>query len=366
MREHALHALCPYFAMFPPEFARAAILRYTKATELVFDPFSGRGTTLLEAVLLGRRAIAADTNPVAFCVSAAKAKPPRLGTVLVALDALEAEYRDVARQMRRKSAHASPFFSWAYQRETLAQILFLRHRLQWRVRQLDRFIAALALGHLHGEGSPYYFSNRMPRTISTKPEYSVRYWRMHGLRPPERNVFSILRAKAAFRLQQDRTVGFARVRLADVREAADEFSAFLDNVSLIVTSPPYLDVTSFEEDQWLRLWFLGGEPRPTFGTYSRDDRHRSERLYWEFITSAWRGVAPLMRQRAAIACRIGSRRLSLRDLEERLTHTLCQVWPHAKIVETPVVSRLQGSRTTLLHPDAKGCRFEIDIAYRVA
>ena len=25
-----------------------------------------------------------------------------------------------------------------------------------------------------------------------------------------------------------------------------------------ITSPPYLNVTSFEEDQWLRLWFLGG------------------------------------------------------------------------------------------------------------
>ena len=39
-------------------------------------------------------------------------------------------------------------------------------------------------------------------------------------------------------------------------------------IRLVVTSPPYLDVTNFEEDQWLRLWFLGGPPFPTRGRIS--------------------------------------------------------------------------------------------------
>ena len=39
--KHPLHALCPYFAMFPPEFARAQVARFTRPGDVVLDPFSG-------------------------------------------------------------------------------------------------------------------------------------------------------------------------------------------------------------------------------------------------------------------------------------------------------------------------------------
>lgn len=39
------------------------------------------------------------------------------------------------------------------------------------------------------------------------------------------------------------------------------------SVRCVITSPPYLDVTNFEEDQWLRLWFQGGPPKPTWGAF---------------------------------------------------------------------------------------------------
>ena len=46
-----LHSICPYFAMFPEEFARNHIENLTDKGDLVLDPFSGRGTTLLQALL---------------------------------------------------------------------------------------------------------------------------------------------------------------------------------------------------------------------------------------------------------------------------------------------------------------------------
>jgi len=36
-----------------------------------------------------------------------------------------------------------------------------------------------------------YLSNRMPRTISTKPDYSIRWWRERGLKPPRRETLRI-------------------------------------------------------------------------------------------------------------------------------------------------------------------------------
>ena len=53
---HRLHALCSYFAMFPGYFARGHIRNHSAPGELILDPFSGRGTTLLESLLTQRNA----------------------------------------------------------------------------------------------------------------------------------------------------------------------------------------------------------------------------------------------------------------------------------------------------------------------
>ena len=50
--------------MFPEEFVREQTLRHTRRGDLVFDCFSGRGTTALEALLLDRPA-AAETDDAA-------------------------------------------------------------------------------------------------------------------------------------------------------------------------------------------------------------------------------------------------------------------------------------------------------------
>jgi len=244
----------------------------------------------------------------------------------------------------------------------------MRRRLKWRSRALDRFVTALILAQLHGEvdHSPNFFSNQMPHTISTKPGYSVRYWLRHGLKPPRRDVFRILREKAEFRLAEASPSGYSRVANTDVRRLALRFRRESQSVSAIITSPPYLDVTAFEEDQWLRLWFLGGPPYPTWGRYSKDDRHRSDRAYWTFLMEAWHGVAPLLRDRSMVVCRVGSRRLSREDLEAKLRESLKKAWSRVSLVDGPAVSRLRGSRALLMQSTSKGCRFEMDVAYRVA
>src|SRR5690348_13615688 len=87
-----LHSLCPYFAMFPQQFARHHIEKFSEPGDYVLDPFSGRGTTLLEALLSARQAAAMDINPVAFCISAAKANVPSLRSAAKELRQLKGLY----------------------------------------------------------------------------------------------------------------------------------------------------------------------------------------------------------------------------------------------------------------------------------
>lgn len=54
------HGFFKYPCKFIPQIPRWAILKYTKRGQLVLDPFAGSGTTLVEAILIGRNGLAVD------------------------------------------------------------------------------------------------------------------------------------------------------------------------------------------------------------------------------------------------------------------------------------------------------------------
>ena len=76
-RTHGLH---PYPARMVPRLARELIRRHSKVGDVVYDPFAGSGTTLVEASVLGRHSVGVDANPFAVLLSKVKTTPihPRL------------------------------------------------------------------------------------------------------------------------------------------------------------------------------------------------------------------------------------------------------------------------------------------------
>lgn len=329
---HRFHSICPYFAMFPETFARRNLMAWSKPGDIVLDPFCGRGTAILESLLNGRRGIGCDLNPVAFCLSRAKAEPPTLADVLERITTLEKKYVAYA---RRGPEFDDEFFTLCFHNNTLGQILFLKSALDWRKDLPDCFIAALALGCLHGEShrTDLCFSNRMPRTISTKPAYSVRWWRQRKCMPPERDVFSILCKAAKYRYESAPPLIKGRVVEGDARCACSMLKAYKDRVNLVITSPPYLDITDYHEDQWLRLWFLGGPSKPVLGQ-GRDDRHRRIEAYWQFLREAWAGIVPLLHRSAQLVVRIGGTRLAKKDLSAGLLTSLNATGRGFKLAES--------------------------------
>jgi hypothetical protein len=365
--KHRLHALCPYFAMFPHTFVRNHLLAHTSPGDTILDPFCGRGTTLLESLLFDRQAVALDINPVAACITGAKAQVPGLPEIEARLNGLELEYKTASRGELDDERRALPlFFGHAFHCRTLRELVFIRRHLDWKHDNVDGFIAALALGSLHGDmdTSPSYFSNQMPRTISTKPDYSVRYWLMHGLKPQERRVFGILRSRARFRLQGGKPFRSGIAVQADVREASRQLEGLHSSVRAVITSPPYLNVTNFEEDQWLRLWFLGGPPRPTYGRVSKDDRHCNPGAYWQFLAEAWRGMAGLLDKRAIIVCRIGGKSQGVDALAHGLLATLRSAIPSTELLYGPAKSVPPQRQTSNFRPGTVGCGFEADFVFR--
>mgnify|MGYP000961847512 CR=1 FL=1 len=76
-QSNSIHEIS-YRACFKAQLPRFFIELLTNENDIVYDPFSGRGTTALEAALLNRRFIANDINPLSEILLKPRVQPPTL------------------------------------------------------------------------------------------------------------------------------------------------------------------------------------------------------------------------------------------------------------------------------------------------
>jgi DNA modification methylase len=127
------HNFYRYPARFSPIFVRHVIESFSRPGEVVFDPFMGGGTTIVEALAMGRKALGVDLNTLAHFVTTVKTSP-----LSVTDTALIREWtRDILESSRRGVAEESEVVKnlpWNLQRawsDLMAQIDWLpreRHR----------------------------------------------------------------------------------------------------------------------------------------------------------------------------------------------------------------------------------------------
>ncbi len=167
--------------------------KHQEDSPTVWDPFCGRGTTIYAARKLGLRTYGLDSSPIATAIAQAKLASAKTTDVIALANKLVAKApRDVP---------DSVFFRRAFSNQTLKEICSLREGLlKAKATSEAAILRAAALGCLHGplpvgNGTPSYFSNQMPRTFASKPDYSVRFWRAHQLRPPKASVIDVLTKK---------------------------------------------------------------------------------------------------------------------------------------------------------------------------
>jgi hypothetical protein len=311
-----------------------------------------------------RNVIASDINPVAYCITKAKTNAPTAKAVRRRITELEKGFKNRSWEPARRTM--PEFFRHAYSAGTLRQLLYLRKHLAWERRDTDCMIAALVLGSLHGETekSSTYFSNQMPRTISTKPAYSVRFWKERNLFPPERDAFELLRNRVTFRYASDPPAGRGIVMRTDMRELPRLIDDSVGTIRCVITSPPYLDVTNFEEDQWLRLWFLRGQPHPTYRKVSRDDRHENAEKYWDLIADMWRVLGRILAKKSDIVVRLGGKNFDADVMGNRLRATSVFSLRKAELIQSET-SKIQRRQTDSFRPGSKGCLIEADFHFRL-
>jgi site-specific DNA-methyltransferase (adenine-specific) len=330
---HPFHPMCSYLASFPAALTHAFIARYSRPGDVVLDPFSGRGTTPLQACAEGRIGIGNDLNPFARLLTAAKVEPAtwaqaatRLAQLRLAWNADSAAWLALGARVSADPTAADALVpaagssagpgdgietvaaevALAFHPRTLGQLLFVRATL--RLEDVtDRFLAAAVTGILHGK-SASYLSELMPNTFSMAPRYVRDFAARTAFASPERDVFDGLSKKLdrLFRQPPPRTTGFAL--LGDARDVAPRARATLraagrpDRARLVVTSPPYLRVVKYGYYNWLRTWFLGFDSRAIDAAL--DDAHHRE-PYLAFLRDVLAGLRPALTDDAVVVLVIG-------------------------------------------------------------
>ena len=81
---HSLHEVS-YRACFKPQLPEFFISRLTVPGDVVYDAFMGRGTTLIQAALMGRVPYGCDINPLSAALCQPRLTPPSIRDVEHAL-----------------------------------------------------------------------------------------------------------------------------------------------------------------------------------------------------------------------------------------------------------------------------------------
>ena len=272
---HPWHSMCSYLAMFPPALPRYFIEQCSRPGDTVLDPFSGRGTVPLEACLAGRIGVGTDLNPLAVALTGAKVDPPSLQLIRKRLADLQSLY-----EKGRIKVQAPPEIRMLFDgRRTLPQLYFLRETLDFD-DQTDRYLLAVLCGILHGNHLSKPEKSRtlsisMPNTFSMSPGYIKKYIRKNRLKKYPFDVFDLLDYRIGYlhRSESPKTIG--KCEKVDARK----ISGYLEDgqVSLILSSPPYLKLIRYGKYNWIRLWLL--KELDDTGNLVSDIEHIDKRLH---------------------------------------------------------------------------------------
>lgn len=319
-KAHALHEIS-YRACFKPQLPEFFIARLAPPGEAVHDPFMGRGTTPLQAALMGRRPSGNDINPLSVLLTRPRFAPPTVEAVEAALREVPWESGDIEREDLLAFYHP----------ETLRRLCALRAWLACRAPLSDAtpdpaldWIRMVALNRLTGH-SPGFFSGRtMPPNQAVSVASQRRINARLGVEPPQRDIPALILRKSRSLLADGVPPPHPLARL--LTGPAERTPAIADgSVALVVTSPPFLDVVQYADDNWLRGWFAGIDVADVGIAM-----HRSEAAWTAMVRGVLAEQARLLRPGGHVAFEVGEVRNG-RLLLERLVWQAAEGLPFARL-----------------------------------
>lgn len=267
--QYSLHRFHWYPATFIPQIPAYLIEFFSKPGEVIYDPFCGVGTTLVEALRLGRKAIGVDVNYIACMIARSK-------ITLFEANVIENYCKNFLKRLpwtECKERGFNSLWSFPYRREL--RILEEEYRDLGCWYHEKTFQELLLLWYLinEEEGSfrtlLYVVFSRILKTCSSQHEHwgyvadnmlpRKKYYRdamslfTNSLNECKDALLSFLEFPILNSCNIDELNRRACVVRTDLKNGSPVKTGTID---LIVTSPPYANVSDYTTSQRLSLyWF---------------------------------------------------------------------------------------------------------------
>jgi SAM-dependent methyltransferase len=260
--QYLTHNIHRYSGKFIPQIARRVIEMTTAPGDLIVDPYCGSGTTILEAILLGRRAIGIDLSPLAVEISKAKTTqidPRQARCVLQELsEALTARHdgsqslfgASGALEVHQDARSSDPWFTKWFQRPVLEDLiaidLSVRSISDTSIRRLGRVALSDVLRRHSNAHSGYpnvMFDKSAPPKPSPIPRFLKRF----------REIVDACIHLSTSEISHN----FSTI----IRGDASRLPLGTNTATAFVTHPPYIGSIPYAEYGSLSLKWLGHEPK---------------------------------------------------------------------------------------------------------
>jgi len=266
-----------YRACFKPQLPRFFIDLLTDPGDYVYDPFTGRGTTIIEAALLGRKVISNDINPLSRILCESRLLIP-------GIDETQKRLLDIESERETISDFCLPMF---YHPETESEIVNLKNYLERRrvnktEDNIDRWIRMTATNRLTGHSPGFFSVYTLPPNQAVSKESQIKINEKRGQIPEYRDTSALILKKSRRLLKN---IG---VNEKELLLNAGKSSVFLtsdagntpeiadNSIKLTVTSPPFLNIVQYAKDNWLRCWFN-----------SLDEKEIAKKITMSATLSSW-------------------------------------------------------------------------------
>ncbi len=245
-----------YRACFKAQLPRFFLKLLTKPDDVIYDPFSGRGTTIIEAGLLKRKVISNDINPLSEILARPRLNIPSINDVKDKLDRIPLNLKI------ENEIDLSMFYHEKTEREILSLKSYLYERKESREEDdIDRWIRMVATNRLTGHSIGFFSVYTLPPNQAVSPKRQIKINRKRRQKPEYRGVkeriikksISLLRNLTMQQKNYLKEISKSAIFLTKDARNTPEINENL--VQLTVTSPPFLKVVQYSKDNWLRCWF---------------------------------------------------------------------------------------------------------------
>ena len=250
---HSLHEIS-YRACYKPQLPSYFLKKHSRQGNLVYDPFMGRGTTLIEAQLHNCNVIGNDINPLSKVLVEGRLQPPSILDVKDALNEVDLQQLSIDIEIDKR-------FLVFFHPKTLKEIYGWKTFFKNTVASpVSKWLQMVACSRLTGHSKCYFSGYTLPPNLAASFKSQKRINQKRKQKPPYRNTKEIILKKTESLFKNSLPSYYTEKTNLLLTGSADKTPQISCNtVNLVITSPPFLAEVNYLQDNWMRMWFCNIE-----------------------------------------------------------------------------------------------------------